>query len=213
MTEPVEKKRRVARPLNAAQKAEAIALWKSGTVTLDDLAERFKKDRTTFLRLFKEEGVQKGETEAETKKKVEEAVEHAIVDDATVLATRIKDTKDEHYKMSAGLAKLTWNVIRQAAQEKRSPATYAGDMKALKDAAMTLKLVREERYAVLGINADDDNDDKPLPDLMIQELTAEDIKEMHRKSAQESDDDLGINEIGDATLGDEEALDDRVETD
>lgn len=202
-----EKKRARIRHLTLAEKAEAVALWKSGTVTLDDLALRFKKDRGTFIRLFKEVGAEKGSDKAETERKVTEAVESILIDDATILAKRIKDTKEDHYKYVTGVSKLAWNVIVTAQQEKRSPATYASEMKSLEMAMRVFKLSREEKYALLGINPDDENEDKPLPDLVVQELTAQDIHDLHQRSLM-ADDELGLNE----SLGDEELIADVVDT-
>lgn len=204
------KKRRPVRQLTEAQKAEAIALWKAGAVSLADLEKKFKKDRTTFLRVFKEAGVTKGETAEENAKKVQEAVEQTLINDATVLAERIKNTKDETYKIASAIRRAVGMLIVKAQRENVPFATLANDMKALQLGANTIKIVREECYAVLGVSVDDANEDKPLPDLEIRELTIEDIKKMH--AAQVVQDDFGLDELD--KLGDEAILteDDRVET-
>lgn len=209
MSEVPAKKPAVKRHLTASQKAEAIALWRAGEVTLDDLAKKFKKDRTTFVRLFDAAGVKKGEAKEETEKRVQEAVERAIVDDATVLANRVKETREDHYKYATGLAKLTWSIVVKTTQEGRAIGTAAADMKALQLASQVMKTVREERYAILNINNDADDEDRPLPDLVVQELTAEDIREMHRQQIMTVDE-LGIE---DKELGDESLIDDVVEDD
>lgn len=220
MTEAVslksEKKPTRVRRLTAPQKAEAIALWKAGAITLDGLAEKFKKDRGTFVRLFKEAGAEKGSSEVEARKKVTDAVSATLIDDATIAAKRIKDAREDHYRYVDGVEKLTWNVIVTARQERRPPATFAADMKALELAMRVFKVGREEKYAILGINVDDDSEDKPLPDLVVQELSSQDIQRLHEQSLM-ADDELGLNEA----LGDEdliaEVLDDedneRVEED
>ena len=201
-------KKRAIRHLTISEKAEAIALWKSGSVTLEELARRFKKDQTTFSRLFRLTETKKGETADEVTKKVTEAVTTAIVTDATTLATRIKDTKEDHYKMASGIAKLTWQLLLQARQANQPMGSLATDMKALQAAAQIFKTTREERYALLGISAEDENGDKPLPELIVQELTVEDIKKMHDQKMQ-SDDELG----GLVRLGDEELASDEIEND
>ena len=206
-----EKKRRPNRPLNEKQKAEAIALWQSGSVSLSDLETKFKKDRTTFLRLFKDAGVSKGETAEDTAKQVKQAVEQAIIADASVTATRIRETREDVYRMATGIRRLVWATLLKARNEGLPVATVASDMKALQLAANTIKITREERYVALGIREDDDNEDKPLPDLVVQELTVEDIKQMHEQAAREQEDELGLAEIGDETLIDE--ANDKVETD
>ena len=68
------------------QWAEAEALWEAGEVTLDDLAARFDKDRSAFVRYFKKHGIVKGSRAAARKEEVKEAVAAAGIDEATVLA-------------------------------------------------------------------------------------------------------------------------------
>lgn len=186
-------------------------MWKAGAASLTDLEEKFKKDRSTLIRLFKSEGAVKGETAEEAKKKVEEAVAQTLVSDATVLAERIKSTKEESYKIATVIQRTVGALIAKAKQENRSFATLANDMKALQLAANTVKIAREERYVSLGIHKDDEHDDKPLPELEIRELTLDDIKKMHQ--AQVVQDETGLTELdmGDDPILDE--TDDRVEID
>lgn len=210
---PVRKKR-PSRFLTPAQKAEAIALWRAGSTTLEELSKKFKKDQSTLVRLFKTEGVKKGEASAEAAAKVTAAVEAAIVDDATVLANRIRETKEDHYKIAAAISRLSYTLLAKAKQENRPIASLQNDMKTLKLAAEVQKLTLEQRYTVLGISADDEADDRPMPDLVIQELTAEDIKAMHAQNLVADDDGIDM-ELGDEALidTDEEDEDERVEVD
>lgn len=211
-----EKKRARIRHLTATEKTEAITLWKSGTVTLEDLCKRFKKDRSTFLRIFRELGVEKGSDAERVGEKVKEAVEKIIVDDAVILAKRIKETKEEHFRYMDGMVKLAWNTILEARQKKLPLATIATDMKALEMGMRIFKIGREEKYTLLGIRPDDENEDKPMPELVVQELTAQDIQDLHERSLM-ADDELGLNEtLGDEGLfeeGGELSDSDRVETD
>lgn len=218
MSEEAPKKaKRPIRQLTASQRAEATALWRSGTVTLDDLAKQFKKSRSTFINLFKKDDVKKGADSAETEKRVAEAVAVSIVGDATKLAERIKDTKEDHYKYATGIAKLAWQLLVKAKQDGMPVGSVTNDMKALQSTITILRMAREEKYAVLGIRPEDDDADKPLPDLVIQELTQEDIQAMHSQSVITNEDMglISIDPLGDESLvgeEDEDGLNDRVET-
>jgi hypothetical protein len=175
--------------LTPKQWAEAEALWESGEVTLADLAARFGKHRSAFSAHFDKKGIKRGAKKAEHAAAVKEAVTTAAIDDATILAARIKETKEEHYKMASGLAKLSWNEILLAKQDGRPVATALNNLKAL-DAAMTvLKKAREERWAVLGLDREDAMDEDGLPELIISELTAEQIEALRSR---EEDDDLKL---------------------
>lgn len=171
--------------LSTTEKAQAIALWRAGAVTLDELASKFHRSRETFIRLFNKEGVTKGEARVEHEKKVSEAVEAAALTDAVVIANRIRDTKDQHYKMAQMIAVNTFRLIQTAITEKRPIASITSDVKAYKIAAETIKIAREERFAVLGLNDDKREDQTEMPDLVIKELTAEEIKQMHKQMSEE----------------------------
>jgi AcrR family transcriptional regulator len=191
--------------LTPKQWAEAEALWESGEVTLEDLAARFGKHRTAFHKHFTAKGIKRGAKKAEHAAAVKEAVTTAAIDDATILAARIRETKEEHYKMASGLAKLSWNEILTAKQEGRPVATALNNLKALDAAMSVLKKAREERWAVLGLDRDDAMDEDGLPDLVISELTADQIEALRSR---DEDDDLRIPE-SDTTLDEElEGLDD-----
>lgn len=182
-----EKKPPAAKPaksgtrLTPKQWAEAEALWESGEVTLDDLAAKFGKHKSNFSRHFDKLSIKRGSKAEAHKKKVHEAVTAAAVDDATVTAARIRETKEDHYKMSSSLAKLVWSEILTAKQGGHPLAVATANLKALDIAATSLKKLREERWAVLGLDKADFIDEDGLPELTIQELTAEQLEELRNR--------------------------------
>ena len=163
------------------QWAEAEALWESGEVTLDDLAKRFDKDRSAFVRYFKKHGIVKGSRAAARKEEVKEAVAAAGIDEATVLANRIRETKEDHYKMSSALAKLVWAEVLTAKKDEKPFSAIKDNLKALDNAMNVLMKARMERFAILGLNKDDYVDEGGLPELVISELTAAQIEELRNR--------------------------------
>ncbi|MDR9847029.1 hypothetical protein [Herbaspirillum huttiense] len=178
-------KKRVMTP---KQWAEAEALWESGEVRYEDLVAKFGSSVSTFERHFKKKGVVKGAKAAATKKRVEEQLAKAAVDEATVTAVRIKETKEQHYTMAQGLARLAWNEILEARQSKAPYATRLNNLKAIDAAMAVIKKAREERYSVLGLDRPDAVDPDELPELVIAELTEEQIKELRDRDHTELDD-------------------------
>lgn len=75
--------------------------------------------------------------------------------------------------------------------------------KALDVAMTTLKKAREERYAVLGLDRDDFVASEDLPELVISELTAEQIEKM-RATDLDADDAVALADSKDAELQDDE---------
>ena len=171
--------------LTPRQWAEAEALWEAGEVTLDDLAAKFSRDRSAFVRYFKKHGITKGSKAAERKEEVKEAVAAAAIDEATVLANRIRETKEDHYKMSSARAKLVWGEVLTAKKDSRPFAAIKDNLKALDNAMNVLMKARQERFAILGLDKDDYVDEDGLPELVISELTAAQIEELRNRDEEE----------------------------
>lgn len=196
--------------------AEAEAMWESGDFLMEDLVKKFGVARSTLERHFAKKGTVKGAKAAVTKKKVEEHLTKAAIDEAAILAARIKETKEEHYKMASALTRLTWAEILEAKKAGHPVAVALNNIKAL-DAAMTvMKKAREERFAVLGLDRPDAVDPDELPELVIAELTAEQVQQLRDRDLSDLDE-LPTNQgavqpsTEDADDFDEKDLDDVVE--
>ena len=172
---------------------QATALWEAGEVTIEDLATKFDRHPQSFIKHFKKKGIVKGSKAEKLKAKVEEKVREDAANDAAIIAARIKETKEEHYKMATGLAKLTWAEILKAKQDGVPVGSVLNNLKALDTAMTMLKKAREERYAVLGLDRPDAIDENDVPELVIQELTAEQIAALRERTfndIQDVDDEL-----------------------
>ena len=192
-----------ARKPNLSQKewTEAKTLWESGEVTYSDLAKKFDRHEQSFIRYFNRHGIKKGTSRAKHMKRIEKEVEKAAVNDAAIIAARIKETKEEHYKMASGLAKLTWAEVLKTKQDGVPVATALNNLKALDTAMTVLKKAREERYSVLGLDRPDAIDENDVPELVISELTAEQIALLRERNFND------VGEIEDVELGDLEPND------
>ena len=197
---------RAGKRLNEAEQTEAIELWKAGSTTLDELAEKFSRSRGTFIRLFNAKGVAKGESSAEHTREVAAAVKTAALGDVETTAKRINETKEEHYKIASYLSKLVWNLIAQAQKDGRSYATIGPDIKALKYAADIFKTTRDERYALLGLNERESLEDDEIGDLVIQEITQEEILQKQKEEQPEGEDSLLMPDIDNSEIEDVPAV-------
>ncbi|MFM0095665.1 hypothetical protein PQQ87_08630 [Paraburkholderia nemoris] len=169
--------------LTPRQWAEAEALWAAGDITLSGLCEKYGLQKAAFVRHFQKAGIKKGDKAGDIRAAAEDAVNKAAKEEAALLAQRIRETKEEHYKMAAGLAKLTWAEIIKAKQENTPFGAIINNVKSLELAMNALKKAREERYACLGLDRDDYVDEEALPDLVIQELTPEQIEHLRERDA------------------------------
>jgi hypothetical protein len=176
-----------SKSLTVAQKAEAVALWRGGEVTLEDLSKKFKKRPETFSRLFSRMGIKKGAASEELAKKMAAKVEARALSSVDEQLTRIAAMKDEQYKMQSGLAKIAWAEIVRARQ--------AGlDLAGLKELMQTIKLAgeifgnaRKELYTVLGVEEMDKREEfDDLPELTVRELTQNEVGQL-RDTVSEDD--------------------------
>lgn len=173
---------RRGKTLTATEKAQAIALWRAGATTLEDLEKQFHRDRSTFVRLFNKEGVTKGEAREEHEKKVTEAVESVAIGDAAILATRIRESKERSYKMATAIQGQLFQIAIKAKQEGVSIATYHAEIKAYKDMLTGMKIAREDLWAILELDQEAKNANlDELPELVIKELSSDEIKDMHKQ--------------------------------
>jgi len=191
--------------LTPKEKAEAVVLWRSGKVTLEDLAKKFKKRPETMSRLFKRMGVTKGEAVAAAAAEMEKAAAVAAVSETEEILRRIKLARDEHYRMSNGLAKMVWAALVRAHQAGVPFAKLKEDMAALKIASDVIGNSRKELFDILNVEKHDAAlTEDELPDLTVRELTTSEIDQLQHQSMDDGMDDAPAPELDelDAGLGD-----------
>lgn len=178
--------------LSPAQWREIDMLWESGEVTLTTLSERYGKTRECFVAHFKKYGVVKGARKDEIRRAAEEIKKEAQSAEQRVLSERIKQTKEDHYKMSEAIGRLAFNEILKARKDGKPFRTVQQDIKTLLLTAETLKKVREERWITLGLDKDV-IDEETLPELVITTMTQDQCEQL-REEQQEDEQVMGIDE-------------------
>lgn len=186
-----------SKKLSPREWAQATALYRAGEATLEELGKKFNRHPQSFAQYFSRRGIKKGDQAHKHAKKVEEAVEKQAIKDAALIAARIRETKEEHYKMASGLAKLTWAEVLKAKQDGVPVSTALVNLKALDTAMSVLKKAREERYSVLGLDRPDAVDENDVPELVISELTADQIEALRKRNFRELDalEDMEVGEV------------------
>ena len=180
--------------LTERQKATAIALWESGEVTLEEIAKRFGRTTRAMSYVFDKAGAEKGSKRAQVHAEVTKQVNEQIVGDAGVMAAKIRETKDSHYAAAKVIAGLIQKQLVSAQQKAQPFATVQNEIKTLKLAAEALATLREERFILLGIADGEKGNEDELPELTIQEMTAEQILDMQRRQ-DDSGLDMGDDDI------------------
>lgn len=180
MTEEVKKTERSN--LTPRQRAEAVALWRSGTVTLADLSKKFGKRPETFSRLFTKMGIEKGtavettSAEAATKA-VAEAVEKSVRSDLEETLDRIKKVKERHFSMGQLLAQMAFQDVQRARTSGMDVGELRKTMAVYKMAAETLAITRREAYDLLNVPKHETSEEMDdLPELTVRELTQMEVE-------------------------------------
>ena len=176
--------------MTTAEKRGAIEMWKSGEFTLVQIAEKYKRTVRTLTRIFKAHGVKRGSSSAALNARVADQLAAKSAEEALLIGTRIRETRDSGYKILSAIEKLAAHEISEARRLGQPLATTYGAQRALKVAAETIMLTWRGRAEILGIaNLIPDSDE--LPELRITELTNEEIRQMtDQASISELDSDL-----------------------
>jgi hypothetical protein len=91
------------------------------------------------------------------------------------LIARIKKTRDADYRYTEYLVERGLRIQMQAQKDGLSPRVTYDDIKALK---LTMDLVRagtDNKWRILGLDKENEDADKELPELPIREMTEEEI--------------------------------------
>jgi len=179
------------RTLTVPQKAEAAALWRAGAITLDALAKKFKKRPETFSRLFAKMGIEKGSGTAAAMRDAEKTVAAETISNVELTLKRISEVKESHYKMSSSIAIMAYREL----QRHRAAEIDVGKLKEAMGVYKTLSEIvgnsRKELFQILNVEGHEKNlelDD--LPDLMVRELTQDEVT-LLRDAPEVDEDDVG----------------------
>lgn len=167
-------------------------LWESGEATLRELAKKYNTNLATLTQHFKKYGIKKGARAEDLRQAVRKQQEIQAQTEAAVISERIRQTKEDHYKMATALAKITFGEVIKMRSNGTPYGKGEKDIKTLLLAAEALKKCREERWVTLGLDKDA-VDESALPELTLHTLTAEEVQKIRDNQA-EDDDEMGIED-------------------
>lgn len=198
--------------LTESEKAEAITLWERGDITYEGLEKRFGRSTTTFQTLFTSRNIVRGSKKEQAAKEMADAVATAANQNAVIYAQRVKDIKEARFKSSENVRKLSTSLIAEARAKGLDMSTQLASMKTIEVYGKILKMAFDEGYLALGVDPNDIGEEKPLPELVVQELTAAQIEELIKGNRVGSEDALDTDGLmGDEGLFDTPSSDDKVE--
>lgn len=108
---------------------------------------------------------------------------------ADELADRIRETKEHFYKWNKTVAMLAMKEIADAKNAGKPMSAITASMKTYEIGANILAKTRNEQYMLLGLDGDKD-DSEALPELLISEMTAEEVAQVKNRLEENDEDDL-----------------------
>lgn len=191
MTEEIKKSAK--RTVTPEKWQEVEQAWTHGKyATLADLSAKFKIPVNQLENRFDSRGLRRGQALEDYNRKMQEELEERAKAEAKIVADRIAETREWHYKTTTGLAKLAWNEVIEAKTAKIPLGNTKNNLSALESAMKVLRMAREERFAVLGVANDGttaDEEEDSLPQMVITELSAQQIEDMRNRQPEDDDED------------------------
>lgn len=171
--------------LSSQEKRKIRAMWETGEYTAEEIAKELGVPVVLVRSHIDNNGLKKGQRSDEIQQAVMNKTKEFAEQEATLVASRIRETKEDHYKMSMALAKLVWKEIIDCNKAKSPFSSIRSNLAALELASRTLANCRSERWTVLGLDKDNSNVDK-LPELILTELTADQIEQIRNYQEEDS---------------------------
>lgn len=174
---------------------EAKELYELGKLRLADLPAKYGFTKQAFWERFNREGVKHGSRSHEIKDSAAEAAKEAAAQDGRYASRRaawIEETRVTGFNALKQSRMIAQKLVLDAVKDKRAPATYDDDMKAL---LRYQKLLTDNLGMSLNIlDAKDFIDSADITRLHIEDLTDDDILE-HLKETGAVAEDMTIEEM------------------
>lgn len=187
--------------------------WVAGKYTsLDDASKKLGISAARIRTRITKRKLKKAQAIDTYNRKLRDELEKQATNDARILAERIRETREWHYVTANGIGKMAMSEILKAKNAGGTYAAVKNNLSSLVEAMKVLKGVREEKFAVLGLDKENLGEDKDdIPELIVNALTADQIAEMQARGAEPEEDEVPEDEIVDIAqieLVDEESTDD-----
>lgn len=201
MSEEVKEASDSAKRLTPEEWDEIRNLLEYGKAKISELAQRFGVTPQAIHQYCARHKIQVGSKKHLLEKKVSTEVAKAEADKVNKhnleRRARIDETKKEHYEANKFIARNIISILAKtstSAPPVGSPrfAEEFGNIKALRAAAAALAQIRQERYAILDV--DGDVDEQSLPKLIIRDLSKEEI-DLLKNMSEDDEDEFDLPEV------------------
>lgn len=166
------------RRLTTAQWLEIVALAKTGVPT-KDICERFSISKTAFYRGLEQRGYSRS-----TLKKAQ--AEYTAEQEHQELIAKIKETKKNAYQRVEAMERMAVSLVGKQAQRGLPISDALPDVKTIERVMNIVTRGTTAKWKILGLDDVNKNTDETIPELVVRELTQEEvihIRDEQRKSS------------------------------
>lgn len=171
-------KRKYAR-LSPAQWAEIRALWETGEVTLNELADQFCVTERGIQMHFKKHGTIKGAKAKAIAAAVQEEVFADLFEDPAAMRAKGREARSAAFANAGKIEELVMAQVDAALKTPTEAYRAASAIRALSLAAQAIERTHKIRWAALGLEQKEDAEE--LPELIIRDYTEEELNEIRRQ--------------------------------
>lgn len=173
---------------------EIEELFALGEKSVADLAGIYGVSPSAITSHMTAKNIKKGEKAAVTRQRVQDAIADQQAAASKLTLERIAETKEQHYTYAKNLSTIIYSMVIKQVKEQKAISAMKDDVRTVKDAIQALQTARQERYAILGLDKDFTPDDIP-DELIVTEMTAEDIERVRQEQRQGSASDSDIEDV------------------
>jgi hypothetical protein len=162
------------RKLTPAEWEQVVVLWESGTVTLQDLSDRFGITKPALHEGLKKKGAVKGARSKEFAK----VAEDSLKTEALRRMEAIKDFRGNFQKYGDFIMSATMKELSELMKESpRSRETQRRIFTCLKYSAEIYAIVNREKHILFELDKDR-NEDGDLPEITVVQYDPEEIEKI-----------------------------------
>lgn len=176
----LDEEARRKRRLTSAQWLEIIALAKTGLPT-SEICERFSISKTAFYSGLERRGYSRA-----TLKKNQQ--QYSAEKDRQELIENIRATRRDSFKRVEAMERMAVSTIAKASQNGQPLSSVAGDIKVIERVMNIVTRGTNAKWKILGLDRENANADETMPELIVRELTAEEIMHIREEQRRGSND-------------------------
>lgn len=161
---------------------EMVTMYESGNYTQEELGKKFGISVPTVIKILKANKAQKGISGAEIVERVKQKIDSEYNQEKEKYAKDVKTSKNESLLWARMVGMAIGKEVQKliTSDSPKIVEEISARIKALKDASVGLNNVMIQRWRSLNIGENQEEDS--IPNLVIEDLTEEKLKEIHKRT-------------------------------